>query len=152
MDLSSTLLMLTPWTQHSTNAASSHSCPIFSTSYLLPVFTIHFVGDHLKPHFCHSHNTPERSHLEFIHLLFIVSQLFQQPRQLALFFHTLFRPTDRLVHPRRAADEELKVFVLWLGKDSFQKLLGHMSTSLLPAFWGFVEEIEGFEAVGVGVF
>jgi hypothetical protein len=58
---------------------------------------------------------------------------------------------DSLVHGRRATDKELDVFLLRLGEDSLQESLVDEARATLPVLRGLVEDVEGTEALGVGV-
>ena len=93
------------------------------------------------------------SHLKLINLLLLIPQLLQYPAQLSLVLRTLLSATYSFIHARRPADEDLAISVLGFeGEHGFEELFCDVAGPLLPVSGRLVEEVEGAEAVGVGVF
>ena len=91
---------------------------------------------------------------EFIHLLLLIPQLLQHPLQLALVLRALLHPTHGLVQPGRSTHEDFPIRpILGLeGQHRLQQLLGHVALgAALPVLGRVVEEVEGAEALRVGV-
>lgn len=89
--------------------------------------------------------------LELVDLVRAVSKLLQGTAQLTLVLRADLGPTQSLVHGRRTTDKDLNVLLLGLRHDGLQELLGDVALTAGPLGWGVVEEVEGLEALGVGV-
>lgn len=102
-----------------------------------------------KPGLSYTPRRPPR--LEFIDLILPVPQLLQHARQLALLRHALLRPAHRLVQARRPAHEDLDVLLPGLRQHRLEQLGRDVPLALRPALGRPVEDVEGAEAVRVGV-
>lgn len=91
------------------------------------------------------------NHLELENLLLVVAELLQDTLELTLVLGADLGTGDGLVHGRRTTDEELDVVFLGLGEDSLQQLLGDVALAASPFLGGLVQDVEGLEALGVGV-
>ena len=91
-------------------------------------------------------------HLEFVDLVRAVSHLLEHARQLPLLRRALLRPAHRLVQARRPAHEDFQVPLLGLRQHRLEQLLRDVPFALLPPLGRVVEDVEGAEAVRVGVF
>ena len=89
--------------------------------------------------------------LELEDLLLRVAQVGQDTSELTLVLGADLGTRDSLVHGRRTTDEELDVTLLGLGQDSLQELLGDEALATGPLRRGLVQDVEGTEALGVGV-
>lgn len=90
--------------------------------------------------------------LELEHLLLAVAQLLQSAIELALVLGANLTTANSLVHTRGTTDEELDVALLGFGENSLEEVLGDVALAAVPALGRVVEDIEGLEALGVGVF
>jgi len=90
--------------------------------------------------------------LKFIHLLPSIPQILQHARQLPLILRALLHPRNRLIQPGRPTHKHLDILLLRLRQHRLQQLLGDMAAALRPAVRGLVEQVEGAEALRVGVF
>lgn len=104
---------------------------------------------------CSIHGTLPRlliySALKLKHLLLGVAQVLQDTRQLTLVLGADLATRDGLVQARRAADEELDVLLLGLGQHGLEQILADVALAASPALGWVVQDVEGTEALGVGV-
>ena len=97
-------------------------------------------------------HSPVLHHLKLVHLVLGVSELLKDGSiQLALVRRRLLHTRDRLVHAWWAANKDLDVLLLWLGKNSLQQLFVDESLSALPLLWWLVQNVEGAESLWVCV-
>jgi hypothetical protein len=89
--------------------------------------------------------------LKLENLLLAVAQLLQDTRKLTLVLGADLASRDGLVKAGRTADEELDVLLLGLGQNSLQQLLVDEALAASPLLGRVVEDVEGAEALGVGV-
>jgi hypothetical protein len=91
------------------------------------------------------------NNLELEDLLLAVTKILQDTSELTLVLGADLATGDSLVHGGRTTDEELDVLLLGLRQDSLQQLLGDVALATGPALRGVVQDVEGTEALGVGV-
>ena len=89
--------------------------------------------------------------LELEDLVLAVAKLGQDTSQLALVLGADLGATDSLVHAGRSADEELDVLLLGLRQNGLQQILVDVALAASPALGRVVQDVEGLEALGVGV-
>lgn len=89
--------------------------------------------------------------LELVDLVLGVAEVLQGAGQVALVLGADLVAGDGLHHARGAANEDLDVLVLGLGEDSLEEVLGDVAAVADPLLGGVVEDVEGTEALGVGV-
>ena len=89
--------------------------------------------------------------LELEDLVLAVAKLGQDTSQLALVLGADLGATDGLVQTGRAAHEELDVLLLGLGQNGLQQLLGDVALAAGPLLGRVVKDVEGAEALRVGV-
>lgn len=89
--------------------------------------------------------------LELEDLLLGVTKILQDTSELTLVLGADLGTRDSLVHGRRTADEDLDVLLLGLRQNSLQQLLGDEALATSPLSRGLVQDVEGTEALGVGV-
>lgn len=89
--------------------------------------------------------------LELVDLVLVVSKLLEVTGQLSLVPGADLVSANSLVQARRTTDEDLDILLLRLRKDGLQQLLGDVTLTTSPSRWGLVEEVEGLEALRVGV-
>ena len=94
----------------------------------------------------------KKDSLKLVHLLLRVAQLLQYARQLPLVRGARLGPADGLVQARRPAHKHLDVGLLGFRQNRLEQLLGNVAFTLHPALGRVVEDVEGAEAVRVGVF
>ena len=89
--------------------------------------------------------------LELEDLVLAVAQLLQSTRQIALVRRADLGAADGLVQTRGPANKELDVVFLGLREHSLQQVLGDVALTASPALGRVVQDIEGPEALGIGV-
>lgn len=91
------------------------------------------------------------NNLELEYLVLVVTQILQDTSEFTLVLGADLTAGDSLVHGGRATDEELDVFLLGLWQDSLQQLFADVTLATGPLRRGVVQDVEGTEALGVGV-
>lgn len=89
--------------------------------------------------------------LELEDLVLAVAQLLQSTGQIALVRRANLGAADSLVQTRGPANKELDVVFLGLREHSLQQVLGDVALTASPALRRVVQDIEGPEALGIGV-
>lgn len=89
--------------------------------------------------------------LELEDLVLAVAQLLQSTRQITLVRRADLGAADGLVQTRGPANKELDVVFLGLREHSLQQVLGDVALTASPALGRVVQDIEGPEALGIGV-
>lgn len=89
--------------------------------------------------------------LELEDLILAVAQLLQSTGQIALVLRADLGAADGLVQTRGSANKELDVVLLGLWEHSLQQVLGDEALTASPALGRVVQNIEGPEALGIGV-
>lgn len=90
-----------------------------------------------------------RGALEFIHLIWSVSQLLQIPCEFSLLGGTLLRARNRLTQPGRPTHEDFDILLLRARNHLLQQVFRDKSFTLLPAVWWVVKDVECSEAIWV---
>lgn len=90
-------------------------------------------------------------HLKLVDLIRTIPQILQHPRQLALVRGTLLRPTHGLIQPGGPTYEDLDILLLRLRQHRLEQFLRDVAFALHPALGRVVEDVEGAEAIRVGV-
>lgn len=89
--------------------------------------------------------------LELEDLVLVVTKILQDTTEFTLVLGADLTAGDSLVHGGRATDEELDVLLLGLGQDSLQQLFADEALATGPLRRGVAQDVEGTEALGVGV-
>lgn len=84
-------------------------------------------------------------------MVLLVAELLESTGQLTLVLRADLVSGDGVHETGRTADEKLDVLVLGLRKNSLEKVLGDEATATSPALGRVVEDVEGSEALRVGV-